>query len=83
VRPKAKPRQKPSAPVVAVVAADPSRPVRRYTVAESYRAGDRIEHPTLGVGVVQGVAGRGKIRVRFDDRDSVLIHERGGVAAGA
>jgi hypothetical protein len=81
VRPKAKPRQKkPSAPEIVVVVADPSRPPRRYTVAESYRSGDRIEHPTLGVGVVQGSAGNGKIRVRFNDRDSVLVHERGGVS---
>jgi hypothetical protein len=83
VRPKAKPRHKPSAPEIVIVAADPARPVRRYTVAESYRAGDRIEHPTLGVGVVQGVAGSGKIRVRFNDRDSVLVHERGGVSAAS
>lgn len=82
VRPRAKPRQRPSAPEVVTVAADPSRPVRRYAVSESYRSGDRIEHPTLGVGVVQGVAGRGKIRVRFDDRESVLVHERAAGAAG-
>jgi hypothetical protein len=80
VRPKARPRSKPSAPVTVVVQADPERPVRRYAVTESYRPGDRIEHPTLGVGVVQGVAGREKVRVRFDDRESVLVHERGGAA---
>lgn len=83
VRPKARPRSKPSAPEVVVVAADPSRPPRRYAVTDSYRSGDRIEHPTLGVGVVQGVAGRGKVRVRFDGRESVLVHERGAVAAAA
>lgn len=81
VRPKARPRAKPSAPAVVVVAADPQRPVRRYTVTDSYRPGDRIEHPTLGIGVVQGVAGREKVRVRFDDRESVLVHERGATAA--
>jgi hypothetical protein len=78
VKPKAKPRAKPSTPVAVVVQADPERPVRRYAVTESYRPGDRIEHPTLGVGVVQGVAGREKVRVRFDDRETVLVHERGG-----
>jgi hypothetical protein len=66
--------------VTLVVQADPERPVRRYAVTESYRPGDRIEHPTLGVGVVQGVAGREKVRVRFDDRESVLVHERGGAS---
>jgi hypothetical protein len=83
VRPKARPRAKPTAPEVVIVAADPSRPPRPYAINDSYRSGDRIEHPTLGVGVVQGLAGRGKIRVRFDDRESVLVHERGGVAAAS
>ena len=83
VRPKARPRAKPSAPEVVVVAADPSRPPRRYAVTDSYRSGDQIEHPTLGVGVVQGLAGRGKVRVRFDGRESVLVHERGATAVAA
>jgi hypothetical protein len=30
----------------------------------------------LGEGVVQGIAGPGKIRVRFEERQSVLVHER-------
>ena len=81
VRPKAKPRVRPSAPEQVIVAADPSRPPRPYAVTESYRSGDRIEHPTLGVGVVQGAVGRGKVRVRFEDRESVLVHERGAGAA--
>ena len=59
-----------------IVEADPSRPVRSYSVSDSYRAGDRIAHPKLGTGVVQGIAGPGKIRVRFDERQSVLVHER-------
>jgi len=59
-----------------VVEADLSRPVRGYNFSDSYSAGDRISHPKLGTGVVQGVAGPGKIRVRFDDQQSVLVHER-------
>jgi hypothetical protein len=50
--------------------------VRSYSVSDSYRAGDRIAHPKLGTACVQGVAGPGKIRVRFDERESVLVHER-------
>ena len=77
VRPKPKPRSKPrSDPADAIVEADLSRPVRAYAFAESYTAGDRIDHPKLGTGVVQGVAGPGKIRVLFDERKSVLVHER-------
>jgi hypothetical protein len=77
VKPKARPRPRARVePVEQVVEADPSRPVRTYSVSDSYRAGDRIAHPKLGVGVVQGIAGPGKIRVRFAERQSVLIHER-------
>jgi hypothetical protein len=78
IRPKAKPRarNKTVAPSVSVVEADLSRPVRDYRISEHYVAGDRIQHPTLGVGVVQGGAGPGKISVTFDDRRSVLVHDR-------
>jgi hypothetical protein len=76
VRPKPRPRPRPSALVEAVVEADPSRPVRAYGLSESYSPGDRIDHPKLGIGVVQGIAGPKKIRVRFDGRETVLVHER-------
>jgi hypothetical protein len=79
VRPKPRPRSRPrvrTEPVERIVEADLSRPVRAYSTSDSYRAGDRISHPQLGTGVVQGVAGAGKIRVRFDERQSVLVHER-------
>jgi hypothetical protein len=78
-RVKPKPRPRPRVRVETapqIVEADPSRPVRTYSVSDSYRAGDRIAHSKLGTGVVQGIAGPGKIRVRFDERESVLIHER-------
>ena len=50
--------------------------MRNYGINEFYTAGDRIEHPTLGLGVVQGIAGTGKIRVHFDEKKSVLVHDR-------
>ena len=59
-----------------MVTADLSRPVRDYRSTEHYVAGDRIQHPTLGTGVVQGTAGPGKINVHFEDRRSVLVHDR-------
>jgi hypothetical protein len=74
-KPKARPRARVEV-VPQVVEADPTRPIRTYNVRDSYRAGDRIAHPVLGTGIVQGVAGPGKIRVRFDERQSVLVHER-------
>jgi hypothetical protein len=76
VRPKARPRPKASAPAEVLVEADLSRPVRAYIFTESYSAGDRVDHATLGAGVVQGVAGPGKISVLFGDKRSVLVHER-------
>ena len=59
-----------------IVEADLSRPARVYAVSDQYLAGDRISHPILGEGVVQGLAGDGKIRVRFDESEKVLVHER-------
>lgn len=77
VRPKARPRARKTAePSEKIIEADPSRPIRSYALTESYQPGDRISHPTLGTGVVQGGAGSGKIRVRFDGRTSLLVHER-------
>jgi len=77
VKPKAKPRSKAQTSAVeAVVEPDFSRPVRSYLVTESYDAGDRISHPTLGTGVVQGSAGVGKVRVLFDGKKALLVHQR-------
>jgi hypothetical protein len=78
IKPKARTKSRRSAatPAVSVVSADLARPVRDYRSSEHYVAGDRIQHPTLGTGVVQGTAGPGKIAVHFDDRRSVLVHDR-------
>ncbi len=76
VRPKPRPRPKATA-VETVVEADLSRPVQPYALTGSFQAGDRIAHPTLGEGVVQGPAGPGKIKVLFDNRPALLVHERG------
>ncbi len=76
VRPKPRPRPKPVDPADVPVEADLSRPIRRYALTESYGSGDRIDHPTLGLGVVQGVAGNGKISVLFGEKKSLLVHER-------
>ncbi len=77
IKPKPRPRARAKTePENVIVEADLSRPVRSYSFNDSYAAGDRIEHPKLGTGVVQGTAGPGKIRVHFDERQSVLIHER-------
>ena len=77
VKPKARPRPKAQAAVVeTIVEADLSLPIRDYLLTESYSAGDRIAHPTLGTGVVQGSAGVGKVRVLFDEKKALLVHQR-------
>jgi hypothetical protein len=73
---KPKPKARKADPADELVEADLSRPVRPYSVRESFQPGDRIAHKTLGEGVVQGVAGRGKIAVLFGDEKKLLIHER-------
>jgi len=70
-KPKAKAEEKDE-----VVAADPSRPPRPYKVTESYSAGDTIQHPTLGTGVVQAPGGPNKIQVLFGEERKILVHER-------
>jgi len=79
VRPKPPPRPKPrKEPEETIVAGDPTRPVRSYAMSERYQAGDRVAHPRFGEGVVQGPAGPGKIKVRFEGQPRVLVHERVG-----
>lgn len=56
---------------------DPSRPVRPYLVTETYRVGDRIDHRSLGRGVVERVVGATKVQVCFADGTRTLVHGRG------
>jgi hypothetical protein len=76
IKPKSQPKSKLSTPVVEIVEADMSRAVRDYRPSESYQPGDRIRHPTLGEGVVQGDIGPGKVRVLFPERAATLVHQR-------
>lgn len=76
LKPKPRPRTRVEAPVEEIVQADLSRPSRVYALSDEYLAGDRISHSVLGDGVVQGLAGEGKIRVRFEEDEKVLVHRR-------
>ena len=42
-----------------------SRPVRPYRLADSYRLGDRIDHNTYGIGIVDEILGPTKMQVFF------------------
>lgn len=76
LKPKPKSRSKKSDPAAELVEADLSREPRNYAITDSYDPGDRIVHPNLGTGVVQGVTGRGKISVLFGEDAKLLVHER-------
>lgn len=61
-----------------MIEADPRRPVRSYAASESFSPGDRITHKTFGEGLVEAIAGPGKIQVFFRTGRKVLVHEVGG-----
>jgi hypothetical protein len=73
---KPKPKKKKIDPADEIIEADPSKPLLKYSIRDSYERGDRINHSKLGEGVVQGVVGRGKIAVMFGEEKKLLIHER-------
>jgi hypothetical protein len=58
------------------VAPDLSRAVRRYGASEAYTSGDRIQHPSFGLGVVQGSPGPGKMDVAFPGGNRVLAQAK-------
>jgi hypothetical protein len=51
---------------------DPAKPPRAYAARDSYVAGERVAHPTFGVGVVAGSPGAGKVEVVFGSGARVL-----------
>jgi hypothetical protein len=71
---------------------DPNKPPRPYRPTEHFDPGDRVAHPTFGVGIVEGSPGPGKIDVLFPSGRKVLAQAkedlrlerpRGGGAEGA
>jgi hypothetical protein len=76
IKPKARPRPKSGPVEPELVEPDLSRPVRAYRLHDAYMPGDRIEHSTLGLGIVQFLAGPTKIEVLFDGVKRVLVHDR-------
>jgi hypothetical protein len=66
--PKARRKTK-TAPVAALVAPafDPSKAPRPYSPRDGYLPGERIVHPSFGVGVVAATPGPGKVDVVFPE----------------
>jgi hypothetical protein len=52
-------------PEVAMPEFDPTKAPRGYSPKDSYLPGERVIHPTFGVGVVATVPGPGKVDVQF------------------
>jgi hypothetical protein len=55
-----------------IPAFDPAKPPRPYAPRDSFAAGDRLTHPTFGLGVVAGSPGSGKVEVVFPSGSRVL-----------
>jgi hypothetical protein len=51
---------------------DASKPPRPYTARDGYTTGDRLAHPSFGVGIVTGSPGAGKVEVAFPSGVRVL-----------
>jgi hypothetical protein len=66
-------RPRPAEPAARPLPAfDASKPARPYAPRESYAAGERVAHPSFGVGVVTGTPGAGKVEVAFPSGMRVL-----------
>ncbi|MBL8947980.1 MAG: hypothetical protein JNK45_32700 [Myxococcales bacterium] len=60
---------------------DLAMPVRDYAMSETYRTGERIEHPKFGQGVVESFPSPGKMNVFFEDGRRTLAFARPAASA--
>ncbi len=67
-------RTSPWATETSRVAADLARPVRRYKLSDTYRLGDRVEHATFGLGIVDEILGPTKMQVFFPSGHRKMMH---------
>jgi hypothetical protein len=49
---------------------------RKYSMADTYAAGDLLQHPTFGLGVTIAVKDGTKIEALFEGGSKLLIHGR-------
>ena len=52
------------------------KPSRAYAVSEKFEKGDVVEHPSFGVGVVQGPKDANKVEILFQASMRVLLHNK-------
>ena len=55
---------------------DLSRPIQPYKMTTQFEVGDRVQHATFGLGVVEELPGPGKMQVCFGEGRKLLIHGR-------
>ena len=68
-------RKKPE-PVAEVVEPDLSKPVKTYSIRETFEVRERIDHPKFGVGVVESSPGPGKVSVMFPGGRRILAQAK-------
>jgi len=59
-----------------LVEADLNKPVQSYSVKGSFEPGDRIQHSSFGVGVVQYSPGPGKVEILFGEDRKLLAQAK-------
>lgn len=65
-----------AAPTGPEVEPDLSRPIRPYSIRDLFEPGERVDHPTFGIGVVEASREPGKITVFFPQGRKVLAQAK-------
>ncbi len=74
--PSARKTKSPAAPAPRAVEPDLSKAIRSYSIRELFQAGERVDHPTFGIGVVEGATAPGKMTVFFPQGRKVLAQAK-------
>ena len=79
-------RAKGSAPMQRIdkpsIEPDLSRPIRPYSIRDTFEPGERIDHPKFGIGIVETASEPGKMIVFFPEGQKVLAQAKPGAALG-
>ena len=77
---KSKAKKDPRAEYDAMMSELLEQPVRNYSPRESFGLRDKVNHPTLGMGIVVRLRGNGKLELLFAEGLKTLIHGKDSVA---
>lgn len=59
-----------------IVEPDLSKPIRPYSIRDTFAPGERIDHPTFGIGVVEVSSEPGKMTVFFPQGQKILAQAK-------